>query len=225
MQKWLMGGLAASLLGCGPGVSTSEFERQLVDANRRIEQLESRLNSEVARTSREFDRTALLVQRLDVLESKTVALSNEEVEGHPALVITGVNVHLRNGAGATSEVNGRGNLVIGYSERPQSSESDIREGSHNLVVGVRHKYPATAYGGAVIGRDTTISAPFASVSVGSWNHASGASASVGGGESNRATGEGASVAGGYFNTASGEHASVVGGEFNSASGPSASSSG
>src|SRR5690606_41829428 len=100
MQKWLMGGLAASLLGCGPGVSTSEFEPQLVDANRRIEQLESRLNSEDARTSREFDRTALLVQRLDVLESKTVALSREEVEGHPARGITGGNVRRCNGGGS-----------------------------------------------------------------------------------------------------------------------------
>lgn len=222
MQKWLMGGLVAGLMGCGPGVSTSDLEHQLVAANRRIEQLESRINTANARTAGEMEKTALLAQRLSVLEFKTVALSHEEVEGHPALVVTGVNLHLRNGAGATSEVNGRGNLVIGYSERSTGSSEEEREGSHILVIGDRHAYPATAYAGAVIGRDNTISAPYASVTGGRGNHASGASASVVGGDHNHASGERASVSGGASNLASGVSASVTGGFYNVASGPNAS---
>src|SRR5690606_8393775 len=39
--------------------------------------------------------------RATALEAKTAALSVEVFEGHPTLVVTGVNVHLRNGNGAT----------------------------------------------------------------------------------------------------------------------------
>jgi hypothetical protein len=164
-----------------------------------------------------------LVARIETLEAENDALQEKlarvSVEnGGADLVITGANLHLRSGSGATwGAVNGTGNLIVGYREISNIS------GSHNVVVGVNHR--VTSYGGIVVGGSNSITAPYTSVTGGSNNAASGLFASVSGGEFNHAKGDYASVSGGYANVASDKTASVSGGEFNSADGEYASVSG
>ena len=66
------------------------------------------------------------------------------------LFITGANLHLLNGMGATQTTNGLGNLIVGYQAlRNDPAFPDVRTGSHNLIVGDRHSY--SSYGGIVVG--------------------------------------------------------------------------
>jgi len=136
------------------------------------------------------------------------------------MMITGVNLHIRNGLGTTATANGLGNLVVGYNENPNGAS---RTGSHNVVVGPRHWY--SSYGGLVVGYTNAIDAPYASVSGGTENRATGYGSSVSGGFQNNAVWILASVSGGNNNTTSARFSSVSGGAFNNASGEGASVSG
>ena len=144
--------------------------------------------------------------------------------GDATLRLTGVNLQIVNGSGATDgQPDGRGNLVVGYDEPPFEPQPDSRSGSHNLVIGRGHRY--ASYGGLVVGEGNTIAAPFASVCGGSANEALGTWSAVSGGILNRATGAAASVSGGVVNEATGNAAAVSGGAGNLASGQSSSVSG
>ncbi|RWX46827.1 hypothetical protein H206_03567, partial [Candidatus Electrothrix aarhusensis] len=80
------------------------------------------------------------------------------VDDENNIYITGANLHIRSGSGATNgNVNGLGNLIVGYNE----SNDDIKTGSHNLVIGKYHSY--SSYGGFVAGYDNQISGIFSSV--------------------------------------------------------------
>ena len=178
-----------------------------------------------------------LVRRLAALEYKLQYITG----GPNEVVITGANLRIVNGLGATDTTNGLGNLIVGYNEsRIIAHEPDVRTGSHNVVVGDRHNF--SSFGGLVVGffneisgnfasvsggHDSTASGDFSSVSGGAFNTASGDfGASVSGGNNNTATGMNASVSGGFQNTASGDFfASVSGGRDNTASGESSSVSG
>ncbi len=147
----------------------------------------------------------------------------------PHVIITGANVHIQSGSGATDDnspgggsLTGLGNLVVGYNE-PRPLDTSNRTGSHNLIVGPEHQYPS--FGGFVAGFGNSVTASNASVSGGGGNITSGNHASVSGGVFNTASGGGASVSGGDSNTASGNQASVSGGRDNIASGTQASVSG
>ena len=125
------------------------------------------------------------------------------------VTITGANLHLVNGLGATdcgreSEVedpipncpNGVGNLIVGYNE-PRGEGAlppDERTGSHNIVVGKWHNF--SRFGGIVVGERNDISGDFAVVSAGTFNQAIGNYAAVSGGQENTASGERSSVSGG-----------------------------
>ena len=100
------------------------------------------------------------------LESKLVQVTRVGTN----LIITGANLHLRNGLNNTSTKNGLGNLIVGYNE-PRSSGPNTRTGSHKVVIGREHNF--SSFGGVVIGRLNTISAAFASVTGGKNNTASG----------------------------------------------------
>jgi hypothetical protein len=156
------------------------------------------------------------------------------------LTITGANLCIRNGLGATNgnpahpgallpeetAVNGLGNLIVGYNEPRaalDSSDPDERTGSHNIIVGAGQNL--SSFGGFVVGQLNTINGPYASISGGAWNTASDQFASVSGGTYNRASGQGASVSGGQENRARGYLSSVSGGVSNTASGTDASVSG
>ncbi len=140
----------------------------------------------------------------------------------------GVNVRIRNGLGATNgdpncpiekpcsaniQVNGLGNLIVGYDEAISPSN---KTGSHNFVVGPGHSYPG--YGGLVAGFNNTISGDFSSVSGGSGNFAAGRAASVSGGSNNLANGSTSSVSGGIQNEALASDSHVSGGVFNKTNG-------
>lgn len=163
------------------------------------------------------ERIAALESRVynlqTLLKNVTALLENVTRDG-PNLYFTGVNVHIRNGAGQTMTVNGLGNLIVGYNE--ESDTGSQRGGSHNLVVGDRHSY--TSFGGFVAGRQNTISDSFASVSGGYGNTASGDFSSVSGGDHNIASGASSSISGGGDNEASALASSVTGGRHNKASG-------
>lgn len=148
--------------------------------------------------------------------------------------LTGVNLQVVNGLGATNgnptdpefdqfgtQVNGLGNLIVGYNE--DTFQTPNRTGSHCIVVGLGSSY--TSFGGFVAGRDNTVGGPYASVSGGLGNTASGVASSVSGGDHNTASWQTSSVSGGGNNVADGFSASVSGGRFNTASGVVSSVSG
>lgn len=83
------------------------------------------------------------------------------VDANGDLVLDGVNLYVRSGAGATDAApNGKGNIILGYAE---SLGAEARTGSHTLVVGPYHSWTAAwgivagesnglyADGGALIG--------------------------------------------------------------------------
>src|SRR5262245_1952256 len=72
--------------------------------------------------------------------------------GGPHLIVTGANVHIRSGSGATDDggtPTGLGNLIVGYNEVIFLVGTGDRNGAHNLVVGPEHRYTST--GGFVAG--------------------------------------------------------------------------
>lgn len=169
-------------------------------------------------SAREGTTLKELAERVRELEAKLACMSKEG----DAVLFDGCNVFIRSGSGQTEgEVNGLGNLIIGYHEA--SSENVKRTGSHNLIIGPDHAY--TSFGGFVAGRENTLSAPHASITGGRLNTASGPVASVHGGSANSASHELATVTGGRSNKAQGLAASVSGGTNNSVRGDFASVSG
>jgi hypothetical protein len=111
--------------------------------------------------------------------------SNRFVRHGTTLQLSGINVQIVSGSGATDgAVNGRGNLIVGYNA---ASSGQTRTGSHNVVVGDEHEY--TSYGGLVAGFKNTSAGPFASVSGGRISWATGTYASVSGGVNNTASGD------------------------------------
>jgi hypothetical protein len=98
------------------------------------------------------------------------------------MFITGANLNIRNGVGTTAgEPNGLGNLIVGYNENAFPPSTQPRTGSHNIVVGTVNGY--SSFGGLVAGQDNRISAPYATVTGGRGNAASGEWSSVSGGDS------------------------------------------
>jgi hypothetical protein len=174
-----------------------------------------------------------LEERLAALEDKLAAFTFDDANNE--VVISGANLRIVNGLGSTSCTdaqgnpipncpNGLGNLIVGYNEeRAPDGDSNIRTGSHNVVVGGQHNF--SSFGGLVVGRFNEISGEFSSVSGGTVNTASGDFSSVSGGTMNTASGFFTSVSGGDLNTASGPGASVSGGRENTASSFNSSVSG
>jgi len=113
------------------------------------------------------------------------------VGGKPTIQVTGANLQIVNGLGSTETLNGAGNLIIGYDEKPGT-----QTGSHNLMLGTEQSY--SNYGAILGGLDNTASGPNSFVV----------------GATNTASAEGSSVSGGYKNTANRYSASVSGGSGN-----------
>ncbi len=161
-----------------------------------------------------YDAHVRLSKRIGDLEWLLDSVSRVDVDGHPTLMFTDVNVQIVNGRGETELINGRGNLIIGYND--QRTPAASRTGSHYLVIGNGHEWSSA--GGIVAGWNNTASGGAASV-LGGWNNtASGTAASVPGGMYNTASGYTSVVVGGEWNAATGLAASVGGGAYNRASG-------
>jgi hypothetical protein len=169
---------------------------------------------------------AALEARLEALEytMSCAYMSSATINGlaGPHLIFSGVNIHIQNGSARTDSNNGLGNLIVGYNEGT-NIDTTQRTGSHNLVIGMEHRY--TSMGGLVAGFRNLITDWYTSVTGGSFNTASGDASSVSGGNLNTASNHESSVSGGYDNTASGGMASVSGGVSNTASGSQSSVSG
>jgi len=145
-------------------------------------------------------------------------------EAGETLRLTGVNLQIVSGSGATSgPVNGLGNLVVGYNEPGDLSTAADRRGSHNIVVGSEHRY--RSYAGLVAGQQNELAAPYASVTAGLNNAVTARWASISGGGGGVASGEASSISAGGWGSAIGLGASVSGGEFNTATGDFASVTG
>jgi hypothetical protein len=149
---------------------------------------------------------------LETLERILPHLSYLEsgVAGKPTVVFSGLNVQVVNGEGTTASANGEGNLVLGYGENAGKHE---QTGSHDLVLGDEQAF--TSYGGILAGHLNSITAPFASITGGEQNTASGEGSWDGGGQRNLASGFESSVGGGQLNQA-GFLSSVSGGAQNRA---------
>lgn len=216
--------------------SVDDNDTRITDHDTRVGQLETQVATLQA-------QLAALQGYIDALQA-AVTLQTD-AQGHPAVVFSGVNVHINNGWASTDTVNGRGNLIIGYNETRTSGTSvcsdgdhdnltdcvnnggvwqpSHKSGSHNIVLGPNHNY--SRYGGLVAGYQNTINGISAVVSGGEGNMASAPSSSVSGGVLNTALGFASSVSGGANNTASGPNSSVSGGYTNNASGSLSSISG
>jgi len=137
---------------------------------------------------------------------KYVTIDTNQINGvaGPHILITGANVHIRSGSGATDDnvavsgnPTGLGNLIIGYNESNPTGQP--RTGSHNLVGGSFNTFSST--GGMVFGLRNTLSGQYATIVSGDSNIASGINATVLGGNSNTASGLRSTVYGGLGNTA------------------------
>jgi hypothetical protein len=131
----------------------------------------------------------------------------------PHVIFTGANVHVRSGAGDSLTANGRGNLIVGYNELYYSGPAE-RGGSHNVVIGLGHRYNFGT--GLVAGYVNRLGDMAASVSGGAGNEAANFASSVTGGSNNRAIGSHSTVTAGDSNTASGGNSAVNGGSANTA---------
>lgn len=142
-----------------------------------------------------------LTQRLDRLERLLAGVTRTtNVGGQDTLTLSGMNLQVTNGAGATSSSNGRGNLVVGYNENGSVT------GSHNVVAGTGNA--ATSFGSVVGGVANRASGAY-SAAFGWRNTASGTYASVAGGTNNIAASGAAGVAGGCGNVAGSSTAPTV----------------
>jgi uncharacterized coiled-coil protein SlyX len=130
----------------------------------------------------------------------------------PHVIFEGVNVHVRNISHSTDGYpDGLGNLVVGYNEEPENMQEWLRSGSHNLIVGPKHTY--TGYGSFIAGsgNGTTFDGPYATVTGGQNNQATGYASTVSGGFSNNAGNDFSTVSGGELNRAIYDYSTVSGG--------------
>lgn len=165
----------------------------------------------------------------------------EEILGHMSLVdvpngqggvsrtlrISGLNVQIVNGLGATNgypansnsvdpgqvAVNGLGNLILGYDEPSFGAD---KTGSHNLVIGPFNDY--SSFGGIVSGRFNRLEGAVSVVLGGGSNYAQGVSSAVIGGHGNGAIGSLSLAAGGLGGEALTNQSTTMGGQFLRASG-------
>merc|ERR1740136_32361 len=172
----------------------------------------SSLHSRRTKTNKCFETKGnRVILKCKVIMRRSLVV-NEGFTAKGDSVFEGGNVFITNGKDSISEINGKGNLIVGG----KSADVEANPGSHNVIIGLDHKY--SAFGGLVAGFFNEISGDYASVTGGHANIASGRSSSISGGSYNNATAEYSSVSGGWNNKASGFSSSVSGGAKNEASG-------
>ena len=140
-----------------------------------VKALSDRLTTHIQNTGIPGDN---LGSKLDDEKLKMLGkMKLEKVNGTDTLVIKGVNIQLVNGKGKTSDINGLGNLIIGYNTERKSSEGkDVRTGSHNIVVGDKNNY--SSHSGIVAGHSNFIAGPCTSIVGGMMNYAQGEGSAI-----------------------------------------------
>jgi hypothetical protein len=150
--------------------------------------------------------------------------------GYKTLRVSGANLQVTNGTGATFTTNGLGNLIVGYNE--QNSQCDL-SGSHNIVLGQENEYTTESFAGLIGGKENIILSeynlvfgqqnaaydPYASVIGGTFQVVHNIFGVIVGGASNSIDAEGAVIVGGEFNTATGTYGVLGGGQSRSVNGP------
>ncbi len=235
--------------------------QQLQQQNQQLQQQVQQLQQQVTQLQNTITQLQSDVGNIDsrvgTIESSNVmamdpyvVVTTPDPNANSGALITfeGVNLQVVNGTGQTNQVNGLGNLIIGYNAPRQATAlrdtcslgqywndstnctanggtwgKNFKTGSHNLIVGDQNAY--SSYGGIVAGFGNVISREYAVVTGGRDNIAPGPYSSVSGGLGNTASGNSSSVSGGIGNTASGSYSSVSGGDRNTASGGYSSVSG
>lgn len=180
---------------------------------------------------------AATMSDLTGVEAKTAALSATTMDGYPALVVSGVNLYVTDGSGATDSGTGVGNLVLGYNETGDgvcsggtddgrnagglwfdcttcesgggTCESVTRTGSHNLVLGTAHAY--TGHSSVVAGLAHQSYGDYAGHLGGMDNIVSDRFAVSSGGWNNQVNGEASVVLAGYGHVADAGQVSILGG--------------
>jgi hypothetical protein len=214
--------LVTTAADCGDkGTLLTLYSQEGVEA--RLATIENRLAAVEAENASLRSQLQAQETRLAALESLLVHFSRSGNE----ITITGANLNIVNGMGSTETTNSLGNLVIGYNELRGPGYSDIRTGSHMLVIGKWNNF--SSFGGIVTGsynetsdRYASIISGFRSIASGNWSTVTGGAenvasrdfAAVSGGLRNEASGFASWVGGGAQNSAIGDYASVSGGELN-----------
>jgi len=160
--------------GTGTGTSTGPSLADFNTLKGRVDTAETTLGQHTTSLTEVRNNPVLALR--DYLRVETTALNG--MLG-PHIIFTGANVHVRNGANATTTTNSLGNLVLGYNETAQGV---ARDGSHNLVNGTGNSF--RSFGGVVFGTDNVSSQPFATILGGGQNRATAPYSTVIGGQQN-----------------------------------------
>ena len=158
------------------------LESALTSLQQTVIQLQSNLNSadqEITTLQDEITNLNGLISSLDssALASRVTQIENNPIlaldqyiqldqteQDRPTVVFSNTNVQITNGLGVTNAVNGVGNLIIGYNEKPAGFLTQERAGSHNLVIGRGHRY--SSHTGLIAGVNNTITGPESSITAG-----------------------------------------------------------
>ncbi len=265
LSSWVFSGEVNNLIQFKPNTTAKSSE-----VNQNFNTIKEAVNDNNARIQALENLVQQLQQQIAQLQNRIQALENSNVmamdpyvrvttpdpNANSGALITfeGVNLQVVNGTGQTNQVNGLGNIIIGYNNPRQ--DTNLRETcslgqyyrdprdtnnrtnclSNGGIWGLNFKIGShnlivgdenaySSYGGIVAGFGNVISNPFAVVTGGWDNISSGQYSSISGGRSNTASGMYSSVSGGTANIASGVSSSVSGGLQNIASGMYSSVSG
>ena len=123
-------------------------------------------------------------------------------------MVEGANLRLVNGTGSTDQVNGRGNLLVGYDADCVGCDSP---GSHNIVLGLDNAY--LSHSGLITGARNTLHGAYSTV-LSSMDSTANVRAISIGGTHNAALGTGSVVLAGRDGTSSGADSAVLSGTQN-----------
>lgn len=182
------------------GITADVHDTRIEEVQDDLEQLQLDIEQD-ARKIEDHERDLLsLDDRLDETETTLLGVNGTldpllailSLDDQGDLVLEGANLWIRSGAGTTdAEVNGKGNLIIGYGE---TDGTQARTGSHNLVVGPWHAW--SSYGTVLFGFDNATTAPYASICGGRLNTVSGVWGTVLGGAANALSAQDGAIHGG-----------------------------
>ena len=200
-----------------------------------ISSIDASLNDQILQTN-QLQNSLAVIQANTVLELDGF-LSLQNIDGNYTAVFTEMNVQIDNGLG-TESLNGLGNLYLGYNDTtPDTTEfcldaqyfnefqceegnsiwlSNVRTGSHNLILGKGHSY--LGYGAIIGGKNNVSIGNYSSVLNGEANISAGKYSVVTSGEINRAIAEYSVVLSGAYNKAIEEQSVVITGTSNTAEG-------
>ncbi|MGH1470339.1 MAG: hypothetical protein ACRBCS_04050 [Cellvibrionaceae bacterium] len=228
------------------------------EVNENFSAVELAVDGNAADISQILDLVTALEARVNILEASNNELQADKIfmqnfidnilpymqggldaQGRTSIFFTGANVHVNNGLGNTSTINGLGNLIIGYDENFVSFGPEFCVGSNKDIalsadsnqvdceanggvwstvnqkngshnLVVGIEHSYPQYGGLISGRNN-VAAGIYSVVSGTSNVSSGAYSSISGGKFGIANGESSSISGGRNNIASGRGSSISGG--------------